>query len=101
MTLEKVPNIRSVKIPAELMRNVGGIIGRRMPARLKGRRHPLTDFEQALKSDRLEKQVEKEKVVVADDHGQVGLQLTQGQDECSDVQIRSSRRRQGYLHVRS
>ena len=75
-------------IPAELMGNVGGIIGCGMPTGLQGRRDSLTDFEQALKSDRLEEEVEKQEIVVADHHGQVGLQLTQGEYQCPHIQIR-------------
>ena len=51
-----------------------------MPTGLERHRDPLAYLEEALKSDGFEKEIEKEEVVVADDHRQVRPQLTQRQD---------------------
>ena len=60
-----------------------------MPTGFEGRRDSLTDLEETLETDGFEEEIEEEKVVVADDHRQVGLELTKRQNQRSHVQIRS------------
>ena len=72
-----------------------------MPTGFEGRRDSLTDLEETLETDGFEEEIEEEKVVVADDHRQVGLELTKRQNQRPHVQIRSRGRRQSDFNVRS
>ena len=83
------------------MGNIGSIVRGGVPTGFEGRRDSLTDLEETLETDGFEEEIEEEKVVVADDHRQVGLELTKRQNQRPHVQIRSRGRRQSDFNVRS
>ena len=84
------------------MRDIGGVFGGSLPARLQRRRHSLANLEETLEAQGFEEDVEEEEVVIPNTNPQLRLQLTQRQYQRPDVQIRRRRRRtQGNLHVRA